>query len=69
MIMSNIRDQYNSLKIYFAHAVKDYNTLYEEECLNKIREMYPDAIIINLKDIREFKSHSAHLIIKLNKEL
>lgn len=39
-------------KIYFSHSVKDYNTEYELNITNQIKTKYPDAIIINPKDIK-----------------
>lgn len=38
-------------KIYFGHSVLDYNTEFENNCLNKIRELYPGCEIINPRDI------------------
>lgn len=39
------------MKIYFAHGKIYYDTEYELNCLNKIKELYPTAEIINPKDI------------------
>ena len=40
------------MKLYFAHAKEDYNTEYEQKCLDLIREQYPRYEIINPKDIK-----------------
>ena len=41
----------SEFKIYFAHSMRDYDTEYELMCLNKIKELYPNAYIINPKEI------------------
>jgi len=33
--------------IYFAHSVKDYNSKYEQECIDKISKKFPGFTIIN----------------------
>lgn len=38
--------------IYFSHSKPDYNTEYELNCINEIKNRYPDAEIINPKDIK-----------------
>lgn len=35
------------LKIYFAHSVKDYDSKYEQKCIKKILNTYPNAKIMN----------------------
>ena len=40
------------MKLYFAHAKEDYNTEYEQKCLELIRDQYPRYEIINPKDIK-----------------
>lgn len=37
--------------IYFAHCTADYNTEYEKLCIDKIKNDYPDSVIINPADI------------------
>lgn len=36
--------------IYFAHALVDYDTDYERECIELIKKHYPDSIIYNPND-------------------
>lgn len=39
------------MKIYFGHPKGTYNTEYELNCLEKIKELYPGCEIINPRDI------------------
>jgi hypothetical protein len=38
-------------KIYYSHAMKDYDTQFELDNMNAIRDKYPDAIIFNPKEL------------------
>lgn len=40
------------MKLYFAHAKEDYNTEYEQKCLELIRDQYQRYEIINPRDIK-----------------
>jgi hypothetical protein len=39
-------------RIYFGHHTKTYNTEYELDCINKIKELHPGCTITNPKDLR-----------------
>jgi len=44
------------MKIYYAHPVKEYNTLEEEYNIERIIELYPESEIVNPKDVIAPKS-------------
>jgi hypothetical protein len=35
------------MRVYFAHPVSDYGSRYEQECLERIKEEFPEANIVN----------------------
>ncbi len=50
------------MKIYFSHATSDYNSKYENRCLESIISEYPDAEIINPKDITIYNNDKKKLM-------
>ena len=65
--------------IYFSHAIADYNTDYENQCIELIKKTYPDCVIHNPKDLdkilkenyvilgTEFAKFRAYFIPEINK--
>lgn len=54
-------------KIFFSRSYVDYNTKYEEQCINKIKRSFQNCSVINFKEIKT-KIYNGKLLLELEKK-